>query len=84
MGKKKFEKEEERRLLKAFCGKKSNMEKLLDKMEEQIEVKALKSGLTNIVEELQNTSDQEWTKERLDKLFESVSIITELLIEYDD
>lgn len=84
MGKKKFKKEEEKRLLKAFCGKKSNMEKLLDKMEEQVELKALKSGLMTTVEELQSTSDQEWTKERLDKLFNAVSIITELLVDYED
>lgn len=83
MGSKEFEKEEERRILEAFCGKKSNMEKIIDMMEEQIEVKALRSGLLTNVEELQNTSDQEWTKERLDKLFTAVSIITELLVEYD-
>jgi len=83
MGKKEFEKEEERQILEAFYGKKSNMEKIIDMMEEQIEVKALKSGLMANLEDLQNTSDQEWTKDRLDKLLNAVSLITELLVEYD-
>ena len=79
-----FKKEEERKLLKALRGKKSNMDKLLEKMEEQVELKAIKGNLVDIVEELQLTSEQEWTKERLDKLFEAVSIITDLLVDYDD
>ncbi len=79
-----FKKEEERKLLKALRGKKSNMDKLLEKMEEQVELKAIKGNLADIVEELQLTSEQEWTKERLDKLFEAVSIITDLLVDYDD
>ena len=79
-----FKKEEERKLLKALRGKKSNMDKLLEKMEGQVELKAIKGNLVDIVEELQLTSEQEWTKERLDKLFEAVSIITDLLVDYDD
>lgn len=79
-----FKKEEERKLLKALRGKKSNMDKLLEKIEEQVELKAIKGNLADIVEELQLTSEQEWTKERLDKLFEAVSIITDLLVDYDD
>lgn len=79
-----FKKEEERKLLKALRGKKSNMDKLLEKIEEQVELKAIRGNLVDIVEELQLTSEQEWTKERLDKLFEAVSIITDLLVEYDD
>lgn len=82
--KKRFEKEEERKLLKALSGKKSNMDKLLEKIEEQVELKAVKTELVDIVEELRMTSDQEWTKERLDKLFEAVDIITYLLVDYED
>lgn len=82
--KKRFEKEEERKLLKALSGKKSNMDKLLEKIEEQVELKAIKTNLVDIVDELRMTSDQEWTKERLDKLFEAVDIITYLLVEYED
>lgn len=82
--KKRFEKEEERKLLKALSGKKSNMDKLLEKIEEQVELKAIKTNLVDIVDELRMTSDQEWTKERLDKLFEAVDIITYLLVDYDD
>ena len=82
--KKRFEKEEERKLLKALSGKKSNMDKLLEKIEEQVELKAIKTNLVDIVDELRMTSDQEWTKERLDKLFEAVDIITYLLIDYED
>lgn len=82
--KKRFEKEEERKLLKALRGKKSNMDKLLEKIEEQVELKAVKTELVDIVEELRMTSDQEWTKERLDKLFEAVDIITYLLVDYED
>ena len=82
--KKRFEKEEERKLLKALSGKKSNMDKLLEKIEEQVELKAIKTNLVDIVDELHMTSDQEWTKERLDKLFEAVDIITYLLVEYED
>lgn len=82
--KKRIKKEEERKLLKALRGKKSNMDKLLEKMEEQVELKAIRGNLVDIVEELQLTSEQEWTKERLDKLFEAVSIITDLLVDYDD
>ena len=82
--KKRFEKEEERKLLKALSGKKSNMNKLLEKIEEQVELKAIKTNLVDIMEELRMTSDQEWTKERLDKLFEAVDIITYLLVDYED
>jgi hypothetical protein len=82
--KKRFEKEEERKLLKALSGKKSNMDKLLEKIEEQVELKAIKTNLVDIVDELRMTSDQEWTKERLDKLFEAVDIITYLLVDYED
>lgn len=82
--KKRFEKEEERKLLKALSGKKSNMDKLLEKIEEQVELKAIKTNLVDIVDELRITSDQEWTKERLDKLFEAVDIITYLLVDYED
>lgn len=82
--KKRFEKEEERKLLKALSGKKSNMDKLLEKIEEQVELKAIKTNLVDIVDELHMTSDQEWTKERLDKLFEAVDIITYLLVDYED
>lgn len=82
--KKRFEKEEERKLLKALSGKKSNMDKLLEKIEEQVELKAIKTNLADIVDELRMTSDQEWTKERLDKLFEAVDIITYLLVDYED
>lgn len=82
--KKRFEKEEERKLLKALRGKKSNMDKLLEKIEEQVELKAIKTNLVDIVDELRMTSDQEWTKERLDKLFEAVDIITYLLVDYED
>lgn len=82
--KKRFEKEEERKLLKALSGKKSNMDKLLEKIEEQVELKAIKTNLIDIVDELRMTSDQEWTKERLDKLFEAVDIITYLLVDYED
>lgn len=82
--KKRFEKEEERKLLKALSGKKSNMDKLLEKIEEQVELKAIKTNLVDIVDELRMTSDQEWTKERLDKLFEVVDIITYLLVDYED
>ena len=82
--KKRFEKEEERKLLKALSGKKSNMDKLLEKLEEQVELKAIKTNLVDIVDELRMTSDQEWTKERLDKLFEAVDIITYLLVDYED
>jgi hypothetical protein len=82
--KKRFEKEEERKLLKALSGKKSNMDKLLEKIEEQVELKAIKTNLVDIMEELRMTSDQEWTKERLDKLFEAVDIITYLLVDYED
>ena len=82
--KKRFEKEEERKLLKALSGKKSNMNKLLEKIEEQVELKAIKTNLVDIVDELRMTSDQEWTKERLDKLFEAVDIITYLLVDYED
>lgn len=82
--KKRLEKEEERKLLKALSGKKSNMDKLLEKIEEQVELKAIKTNLVDIVDELRMTSDQEWTKERLDKLFEAVDIITYLLVDYED
>lgn len=82
--KKRFEKEEERKLLKALSGKKSNMDKLLEKIEEQVELKAIKTNLVDIMEELRMTSDQEWTKERLDKLFEAVDILTYLLVDYED
>lgn len=82
--KKRFEKEEERKLLKALSGKKSNMDKLLEKIEEQVELKAIKTNLVDIVDELRMTSDQEWTKERLDKLFEAVDIITYILVDYED
>lgn len=82
--KKRFEKEEERKLLKALSGKKSNMDKLLEKIEEQVELKAIKTNLVDTVDELRMTSDQEWTKERLDKLFEAVDIITYLLVDYED
>lgn len=82
--KKRFEKEEERKLLKALSGKKSNMDKLLEKIEEQVELKAIKTNLVDIVDELRMTSDQEWTKERLDRLFEAVDIITYLLVDYED
>lgn len=82
--KKRFEKEEERKLLKALSGKKSNMDKLLEKIEEQVELKAIKTNLVDIVDELRMTSDQEWTKERLDTLFEAVDIITYLLVDYED
>lgn len=82
--KKRFEKEEERKLLKALSGKKSNMDKLLEKIEEQVELKAIKTNLVDIMEELRMTSDQEWTKERLDKLFEAVDILTDLLVDYED
>lgn len=82
--KKRFEKEEERKLLKALSGKKSNMDKLLEKIEEQVELKAIKTNLVDIMDELRMTSDQEWTKERLDKLFEAVDIITYLLVDYED
>lgn len=82
--KKRFEKEEERKLLKVLSGKKSNMDKLLEKIEEQVELKAIKTNLVDIVDELRMTSDQEWTKERLDKLFEAVDIITYLLVDYED
>ena len=82
--KKRLEKEEERKLLKALRGKKSNMDKLLDKIEEQVELKAVKNHLVDLVEELQLTSEQEWTKERLDTLFEAVVILTDLLVDYDD
>jgi hypothetical protein len=82
--KKRFEKEEERKILKALSGKKSNMDKLLEKIEEQVELKAIKTNLVDIVDELRMTSDQEWTKERLDKLFEAVDIITYLLVDYED
>lgn len=82
--KKRFEKEEERKLLKALSGKKSNMDKLLEKIEKQVELKAIKTNLVDIVDELRMTSDQEWTKERLDKLFEAVDIITYLLVDYED
>lgn len=82
--KKRLKKEEERKLLKALRGKKSNMDKLLEKIEEQVELKAIKTELVDIVEELRMTSDQEWTKERLDKLFEAVDIITYLLVDYED
>ena len=82
--KKRFEKEEERKLLKALSGKKSNMDKLLEKIEEQVELKAIKTNLVDIVDELRMTSDQEWTKERLDKLFEAVDIMTYLLVDYED
>lgn len=82
--KKRFEKEEERKLLKALSGKKSNMDKLLEKIEEQVELKAIKTNLVDIADELRMTSDQEWTKERLDKLFEAVDIITYLLVDYED
>lgn len=82
--KKRFEKEEERKLLKALSGKKSNMDKLLEKIEEQVELKAIKTNLVDIMEELRMTSDQEWTKERLDKLFEAVAILTDLLVDYED
>lgn len=82
--KKRLKKEEERKLLKALRGKKSNMDKLLEKIEEQVELKAVKTELVDIVEELRMTSDQEWTKERLDKLFEAVDIITYLLVDYED
>ncbi len=82
--KKRFEKEEERKLLKALSGKKSNMDKLLEKIEEQVELKAIKTNLVDIVDELRMTSDQEWTKERLDKLFEAVDILTYLLVDYED
>lgn len=82
--KKRFEKEEERKILKALSGKKSNMDKLLEKIEEQVELKAIKTNLVDIMEELRMTSDQEWTKERLDKLFEAVDIITYLLVDYED
>lgn len=82
--KKRFEKEEERKLLKALSCKKSNMDKLLEKIEEQVELKAIKTNLVDIMEELRMTSDQEWTKERLDKLFEAVDIITYLLVDYED
>lgn len=82
--KKRLKKEEERKLLKALRGKKSNMDKLLEKIEEQVELKAVKTELVDIVEELHMTSDQEWTKERLDTLFEAVAILTDLLVDYDD
>ena len=82
--KKRFEKEEERKILKALSGKKSNMDKLLEKIEAQVELKAIKTNLVDIVDELRMTSDQEWTKERLDKLFEAVDIITYLLVDYED
>lgn len=82
--KKRLKKEEERKLLKALRGKKSNMDKLLEKIEEQVELKAIKTNLVDIVDELRMTSDQEWTKERLDKLFEAVDIITYLLVDYED
>lgn len=82
--KKRLKKEEERKLLKALRGKKSNMDKLLEKIEEQVELKAVKTDLVDIVDELRMTSDQEWTKERLDKLFEAVDIITYLLVDYED
>lgn len=82
--KKRLKKEEERKLLKALSGKKSNMDKLLEKIEEQVELKAIKTNLVDIVDELRMTSDQEWTKERLDKLFEAVDIITYLLVDYED
>lgn len=82
--KKRLKKEEERKLLKALRGKKSNMDKLLEKIEEQVELKAIKTNLVDIMEELRMTSDQEWTKERLDKLFEAVDIITYLLVDYED
>lgn len=82
--KKRLEKEEERKLLKALRGKKTNMDKLLEKIEEQVELKAIKTNLVDIMEELRMTSDQEWTKERLDKLFEAVDIITYLLVDYED
>ena len=82
--KKRFEKEEERKLLKALSGKKSNMDKLLEKIEEQVELKAIKTNLVDIVDELRMTSGQEWTKERLDKLFEAVDILTYLLVDYED
>lgn len=82
--KKRFEKEEERKLLKALSGKKSNMDKLLEKIEEQVELKAIKTNLVDIMDELRMTSDQEWTKERLDKLFEAVDILTYLLVDYED
>lgn len=82
--KKRFEKEEERKLLKALSGKKSNMDKLLEKIEEQVELKAVKNHLVDLVEELQLTSEQEWTKERLDTLFEAVAILTDLLVDYED
>lgn len=82
--KKRLEKEEERKLLKALRGKKSNMDKLLEKIEEQVELKAVKNHLVDLVEELQLTSEQEWTKERLDTLFEAVAILTDLLVDYDD
>lgn len=82
--KKRLKKEEERKLLKALRGKKSNMDKLLEKIEEQVELKAVKTELVDIVEELHMTSDQEWTKERLDKLFEAVAILTDLLVDYED
>lgn len=82
--KKRLKKEEERKLLKALSGKKSNMDKLLEKIEEQVELKAIKTNLVDIMEELRMTSDQEWTKERLDKLFEAVDIITYLLVDYED
>ena len=82
--KKRFEKEEERKLLKALSGKKSNMDKLLEKIEEQVKLKAIKTNLVDIVDELRMTSDQEWTNERLDKLFEAVDIITYLLVDYED
>lgn len=82
--KKRLKKEEERKLLKALRGKKSNMDKLLEKIEEQVELKAVKTNLVDIVDELRMTSDQEWTKERLDKLFEAVDILTYLLVDYED
>jgi hypothetical protein len=82
--KKRLEKEEERKLLKALRGKKSNMDKLLEKIEEQVELKAVKNHLVDLVEELQLTSEQEWTKERLDTLFEAVAILTDLLVDYED
>mgnify|MGYP000900924255 FL=1 len=82
--KKRLEKEEERELLKALRGKKSNMDKLLEKIEEQVELKAVKTELVDIVEELHMTSGHEWTKERLDKLFEAVAILTDLLVDYED
>ena len=60
------------------------MDKLLEKIEEQVELKAVKNHLVDLVEELQLTSEQEWTKERLDTLFEAVAILTDLLVDYDD